>query len=204
MSLDMEKKMNAFTTSCYRIIINIKRLNRVTNNKLYTMTNTQPLPNTRIGHIPSMFHHMDRDTPEDKLSVVPTEITRGDRRQPDASQLLTWLIDKPGGGVRRFTAASRGCMRTEIFFSKNLFGENLIFTFYGGNTRGSWHCSQYHECYRETCLVWFHEWVHRFWHYIEATQCYRLSPHVEISMRIWILQSIERESEREREKIKGF
>lgn len=65
----MEKKMNAFATSCYRIVMNIKRLNRVTDNKLYTMTNTQPLTNNRIGHIPSMFHHMDRDTQEDRCQT---------------------------------------------------------------------------------------------------------------------------------------
>ena len=42
-SHDMESKINAFATSCYRIMLNIRRRDHVTNNTIYTMTNTKPL-----------------------------------------------------------------------------------------------------------------------------------------------------------------
>ena len=42
----MESKINAFATSCYRIMLNTKRFNRVTNAKVYHMTGSQPLITT--------------------------------------------------------------------------------------------------------------------------------------------------------------
>ncbi|XP_078617621.1 uncharacterized protein LOC144885572 [Branchiostoma floridae x Branchiostoma japonicum] len=43
LSSDMENKINSFATSCYRIMLNIKRLQRVSNSEIYRVTNTQPL-----------------------------------------------------------------------------------------------------------------------------------------------------------------
>ncbi|KAI8482458.1 hypothetical protein Bbelb_397780 [Branchiostoma belcheri] len=40
---DMENKINSFATSCNRIMLNIKRRDRVTNNSIYNMTQTSPL-----------------------------------------------------------------------------------------------------------------------------------------------------------------
>ncbi|KAI8484390.1 Calcium-independent phospholipase A2-gamma [Branchiostoma belcheri] len=40
---DMENKINSFSTSCNRIMLNIKRRDRVTNNSIYDMTQTSPL-----------------------------------------------------------------------------------------------------------------------------------------------------------------
>ena len=58
LSTSMESKINAFATSCYRIMLNIKRLDRVTNTKVYQMTGSQPLITTVrqrqlrfLGHI---------------------------------------------------------------------------------------------------------------------------------------------------------
>ena len=55
---DMENKINVFATSCYRIMLNIKRLDRMSNERIYHLTNTQPLINTVrqrqlrfLGHI---------------------------------------------------------------------------------------------------------------------------------------------------------
>ena len=55
---DREIKINAFATSCYRIMLNIKRLDRVSNKRIYHLTNSQPLINTVrqpqlrfLGHI---------------------------------------------------------------------------------------------------------------------------------------------------------
>ena len=57
-SQDMESKINAFATSCYRIMLNMKRTDHVPNTSIYDMTRTEPLINcvkTRqlrfLGHI---------------------------------------------------------------------------------------------------------------------------------------------------------
>ena len=42
-SKDMENKINAFATSCYRVMLNIKRIDHVLNTTVYSMTNTVPL-----------------------------------------------------------------------------------------------------------------------------------------------------------------
>ena len=40
---DMKSKINAFATSCYRIMLDIKRKDCVSNTIIYTITNTEPL-----------------------------------------------------------------------------------------------------------------------------------------------------------------
>ena len=40
---DMENKINAFATSCYRVMLNIKRIDHVLNTTVYSMTNTMSL-----------------------------------------------------------------------------------------------------------------------------------------------------------------
>ena len=42
-SQDMEDKINAFATSCYRVMLNVKRTDHVQNATVYSMTNTVPL-----------------------------------------------------------------------------------------------------------------------------------------------------------------
>ena len=42
-SQDMENKINAFATSCYRVMLNIKHIDHVLNTTVYSMTNTVPL-----------------------------------------------------------------------------------------------------------------------------------------------------------------
>ena len=42
-SQDMENKINAFATTCYRVMLNIKRIDHVLNTTVYSMTNTVPL-----------------------------------------------------------------------------------------------------------------------------------------------------------------
>ena len=39
----MENKINAFATSCYRVMLNIKRIDHVLNTTVYSMINTLPL-----------------------------------------------------------------------------------------------------------------------------------------------------------------
>ena len=54
----MESQINAFGTSCYRIMLNIKRIDRVTNSTIYDLTQTSPLvenvrsrPLRFLGHV---------------------------------------------------------------------------------------------------------------------------------------------------------
>ena len=42
-SQDMESKINAFATSCYRIMLGISRRDHVTNYSIFSMTNSEPL-----------------------------------------------------------------------------------------------------------------------------------------------------------------
>ena len=42
-SQDMENKINAFAISCYRVMLNMKRIDHVLNTTVYSMTNTVPL-----------------------------------------------------------------------------------------------------------------------------------------------------------------
>ena len=42
-SKDMENKINSFGTSCYRILLGIKRLDQVSNDRVYEMTKTRLL-----------------------------------------------------------------------------------------------------------------------------------------------------------------
>ena len=42
-SQDMKNKINAFATSCYRVMLNIKRIDHVLNTTVYSLTNTVPL-----------------------------------------------------------------------------------------------------------------------------------------------------------------
>ena len=43
LSQDMESKINAFATSCYRIMLDVKRKDRIPNTIIHSRTNTQPL-----------------------------------------------------------------------------------------------------------------------------------------------------------------
>ncbi|XP_073231851.1 uncharacterized protein [Porites lutea] len=83
LSKAMESEINAFGTSCYRIMLNIKRIDRVSNAKIYDLTQTAPLvENVRtrqlrfLGHVlrclmmsharstHCIFHHMGRENQE--------------------------------------------------------------------------------------------------------------------------------------------
>ena len=84
-SVNMENKINAFATSCYRIMLGIKRLDCVRNAQIYEMTNTQPLINTVrqrqlrfLGHI----LRMPEDEPCRRYALyVPTHGRRRPGRQ---------------------------------------------------------------------------------------------------------------------------
>ena len=53
----MESEINAFGTSCYRIMLNIKRIDRVSNAKIYDLTQTAPLvENVRTRQLRFLGH----------------------------------------------------------------------------------------------------------------------------------------------------
>ena len=85
LSVNMVNKINAFATSCYRIMMGIKRLDHVRNTQIHEMTNTQPLINTVrqrqlrfLGHI----LRMPEDEPCRRYALcVPTHGRRRPGRQ---------------------------------------------------------------------------------------------------------------------------
>ena len=57
LSKAMESEINAFGTSCYRIMLNIKRIDRVSNAKIYDLTHTAPLvENVRTRQLRFLGH----------------------------------------------------------------------------------------------------------------------------------------------------
>ena len=85
LSVNMQNKIHAFATSCYRIMLNIKRLDCVSYARIHVMTNTQPLINTVrqrqlrfLGHI----LRMPDDEPCRRYALfVPTHGRRRPGRQ---------------------------------------------------------------------------------------------------------------------------
>ena len=75
-SQDMENKINAFATSCYRVMLNIKRIDHVLNTTVYSMTNTVPLIHLVrhrqlkfLGHI----RRMSKEKPARRYALyIPT------------------------------------------------------------------------------------------------------------------------------------
>ena len=63
-SQDMENKINAFATSCYRVMLNIKRIDHVLNTTVYSMTNTVPLIHLVRHHQLKFLGHIIRMSKE--------------------------------------------------------------------------------------------------------------------------------------------
>ena len=96
LSVNMENKINAFATSCYRIMLNIKRLDCVSNARVYEMTNTQPLINTA--------RHRQLDEPCKRYALyVPTH----GRRRPGRRRTcyLNILHSEAARGHRKLSAS---------------------------------------------------------------------------------------------------
>ena len=54
---DMENKIYSFATSCYRVMLNIKRIDHVPNSRIYDDTNTEPLVNrVRLRQLKFLGH----------------------------------------------------------------------------------------------------------------------------------------------------
>ncbi|KAI8507856.1 hypothetical protein Bbelb_140960 [Branchiostoma belcheri] len=83
---DMENKINSFATSCYRIMLNIKRRDRVTNDSIYNLTQTSPLiQHVRRRQLNFLGHilRMPEDEPVRLYALyVPSHGRRRRGRQP--------------------------------------------------------------------------------------------------------------------------
>ena len=121
LSVNMENKINAFATSCYRIMLNIKRLNRVSNARIHEMTNTQPLVNTVrqrqlrfLGHI----LRMPDDEPCKRYALCVS--THGRRRPGRQRTIYISYIQKLQRGYRKWSAFRCNCLAsfTSLFLEK--------------------------------------------------------------------------------------
>ena len=80
-SQDVENKINAFATSCYRVMLNIKRIDHVLNTTVYSMTNTVPLIHlVRHRQLKFLGHilRMSKEEPARRYALyIPTIMTIG-------------------------------------------------------------------------------------------------------------------------------
>ncbi|XP_078661521.1 uncharacterized protein LOC144905654 [Branchiostoma floridae x Branchiostoma belcheri] len=93
LSRDMEDKINSFATSCFRIMLNIKRTDHVSNNQIYKTTNTQPLI-TRVRQRQLRFiGHALRMPVEEPLRTYALYVPPHGRRRPgrQRANYLTYI-----------------------------------------------------------------------------------------------------------------
>ena len=114
LSVNMENKMNAFATSCYRIMLGIKHLDCVRNTQIHEMTNTQPLIITVrqrqlcfLGHI----LRMPEDEPCRRYALfIPTHGRRRPGRQRTSYISMISHVQKLLGVYRKWPASRRHCL----------------------------------------------------------------------------------------------
>ncbi|XP_035696849.1 uncharacterized protein LOC118430246 [Branchiostoma floridae] len=93
----MENKINSFATSCYRIMLSIKRIDRVPNSTIYDMTKTKPLiQHVRLRQLNFLGHvlRMPEDEPVSlyALYVSPHGRRRLGRQPTSYLQYVQWLM----------------------------------------------------------------------------------------------------------------
>ena len=80
-SSEMESKINSFATSCYRIMLNIKRIDHIPNAQLYVDTNTEPLINrVRLRQLTFLGHLLRTPEQEPCMTYALYTPTHGKRR----------------------------------------------------------------------------------------------------------------------------
>ncbi|KAI8509483.1 hypothetical protein Bbelb_133310 [Branchiostoma belcheri] len=104
---DMENKLNAFATSCYRVMLNIKRLDHVSNAWIYKLTNTRPLITmVRQRQLRFLGHALRMPVGEPCRTYALYVPTHGKRRP--GRQRLDYL-----GYVRNLLGDTEGDLRPE-------------------------------------------------------------------------------------------
>ena len=81
-SMDMESKINSFATSCYRILLEIKRLDRVSNDRVYEMTKTRPLIEQVRTRQLKFLGHILRKSEDEPANLYTLYFPTHGRRRP--------------------------------------------------------------------------------------------------------------------------
>ncbi|KAI8489167.1 hypothetical protein Bbelb_331520 [Branchiostoma belcheri] len=104
---DMENKLISFATSCYRVMLNIKRLDHVSNAWIYKLTNTRPLITmVRQRQLRFLGHALRMPVGEPCRTYALYVPTHGKRRP--GRQRLDYL-----GYVRNLLGDTEGDLRPE-------------------------------------------------------------------------------------------
>ena len=83
-SKDMENKINSFGTSCNRIMLNIRRIDRVPNATIYSLTESAPLIDVRLRQLRFLGHVLrlpENEPVRDFVMYVPTHGKKKPGRQ---------------------------------------------------------------------------------------------------------------------------
>ncbi|XP_066275382.1 uncharacterized protein [Branchiostoma lanceolatum] len=78
----MENKINVFATSWYRVMLNIKHLDLVSNARIYKTTNTQPLINRVRQRQLRFIGHALRLPTEEPFRIYALYVPTHGRRRP--------------------------------------------------------------------------------------------------------------------------
>ena len=89
-SQDMENKINAFATSCYRVMLNIKRIDHVLNTTVYSMTNTVPLIHLVRHRQLKFLGHILRMSKEEPARRYALYIPTIGKRRPGRPRTSSW------------------------------------------------------------------------------------------------------------------
>ena len=117
-SHDMESKINASATTCYRVILKIKRKDHVPNTMIYSMTNTEPL----IHHVRNrqlrFLGHTLRLPEEESASRCALYFPPHGNRRPGRSRTsylayIQWLLGNEEGSIYTSRSDSHARQRSK-------------------------------------------------------------------------------------------
>ena len=120
LSVNMENKINAFASSCYRIMLNIKRLDHISNARINEMTNTKPLINTVRQHQLCFLGHILRK-PDDELCKRYALYNNSWQKETRATKDKQHIVHpEAAGGYRKWSAFKCNCLASfrSLFLEK--------------------------------------------------------------------------------------
>jgi hypothetical protein len=81
----MEREINGFGTNCLRIILGIRRIDRVTNEEVYSRTQQSALINTvrqrQLGYLGHVLRIADKEEPAKKFALYEPKENHGSRKR---------------------------------------------------------------------------------------------------------------------------
>ena len=92
----MENNINAFATSCYRVMLNIKRIDNFLNTTVYSMTNTVPLIHLVRHRQMKFLGHILRISKEEPARRYVPYIPTISKRRPGRPRTLPMYKDYLG------------------------------------------------------------------------------------------------------------